>query len=122
MVTCTHWWTGATGSRPTSAPISPTTATWAAPTACPPKGSTGRPTRTSWSNDEDRGRLTADGQVRDYLFARTESGLRVAMRSVATDADLVGRWLAAVRGKAAVHDIDDPTFHQPDRSTSAIGG
>jgi molybdenum cofactor biosynthesis enzyme MoaA len=72
--------------------------------------------------DCDRVRLTADGQVRDDLFARTESDLRVAMRSGATDADLVARWLAALRGKAAVHGIDDPTFVQPDRSMSAIGG
>lgn len=50
--------------------------------------------------DCDRVRLTADGQARNYLFARTESDLRVAMRSGATEAGLAARWLAAMRGKA----------------------
>lgn len=72
--------------------------------------------------DCDRVRLTADGQVRNCLFARSESDLRVAMRAGASDAELAERWLAAMRGKAAGHGIDDPTFLQPDRPMSAIGG
>ncbi|UMG92439.1 GTP 3',8-cyclase MoaA [Nocardioides sp. TF02-7] len=72
--------------------------------------------------DCDRVRLTADGQVRNCLFARHESDLRHAMRAGATDADLADRWLTAMRGKAAGHGIDDPTFLQPDRPMSAIGG
>ena len=72
--------------------------------------------------DCDRVRLTADGQVRNCLFAREESDLRAAMRNGATDAELAERWLVAMAGKAAGHGIDDPTFLQPDRPMSAIGG
>jgi cyclic pyranopterin phosphate synthase len=72
--------------------------------------------------DCDRVRLTADGQVRNCLFAREESDLRTAMRAGASDADLAERWLTAMAGKAAGHGIDDPTFLQPDRPMSAIGG
>jgi cyclic pyranopterin phosphate synthase len=72
--------------------------------------------------DCDRVRLTADGQVRNCLFARSESDLRTAMRAGATDEDLAQRWVTAMRGKAAGHGIDDESFLQPDRPMSAIGG
>lgn len=72
--------------------------------------------------DCDRVRLTADGQVRNCLFARSESDLRGPMRDGADDAELASRWLVAMRGKAAGHGIDDPSFLQPDRPMSAIGG
>jgi GTP 3',8-cyclase len=72
--------------------------------------------------DCDRVRLTADGQVRNCLFARQESDLRAALRAGATDDELADRWLVAMAGKAAGHGIDDPTFLQPDRPMSAIGG
>ncbi|RAY13950.1 GTP 3',8-cyclase MoaA [Actinomadura craniellae] len=70
----------------------------------------------------DRVRLTADGQVRNCLFATEESDLRDALRAGATDAELADRWRAAVRGKRAGHGIDDPSFLQPVRPMSAIGG
>ncbi|TCJ33186.1 GTP 3',8-cyclase MoaA [Parafrankia sp. BMG5.11] len=70
----------------------------------------------------DRVRLTADGQVRNCLFARDESDLRGPMRSGATDDDLADRWVRAVWGKHAGHGIDTPGFHQPARPMSAIGG
>jgi cyclic pyranopterin phosphate synthase len=70
----------------------------------------------------DRIRLTADGQLRNCLFAREESDLRTALRGGATDAELAVRMQAAVRGKKAGHGIDDPEFLQPDRPMSAIGG
>ncbi len=72
--------------------------------------------------DCDRVRLTADGQVRNCLFARSESDLRGALRSGASDAVIADRWVVAMRGKAAGHGIDDPSFLQPDRPMSAIGG
>ncbi len=72
--------------------------------------------------DCDRVRLTADGQVRNCLFAREESDLRTALRAGASDEELAGRWVVAMRGKRAGHGIDDPTFLQPDRPMSAIGG
>ncbi|GAA1687506.1 GTP 3',8-cyclase MoaA [Microbacterium sediminicola] len=92
----------------------------------------------------DRVRLTADGQVRNCLFAREESDLLPLLRgsavagrgeaSVDTDpsgayragpadddaiADLLQRTIA---GKRAGHGIDDPGFLQPQRPMSAIGG
>ena len=70
----------------------------------------------------DRVRLTADGQLRNCLFAREESDLRGPMRAGATDVELAVRWQAAIAGKRAGHGIDDPTFLQPDRPMSAIGG
>ena len=72
--------------------------------------------------DCDRVRLTADGQIRNCLFAREESDLRGALRAGASDDELAERWLIAMRGKRPGHGIDDPTFLQPDRPMSAIGG
>ncbi|MFI6158046.1 GTP 3',8-cyclase MoaA [Kitasatospora sp. NPDC051170] len=70
----------------------------------------------------DRTRLTADGQVRNCLFATEESDLRAALRSGADDAELAALWRAAMWGKKAGAGIDDPEFHQPERPMSAIGG
>ncbi|MCC3775283.1 GTP 3',8-cyclase MoaA [Streptomyces sp. UNOB3_S3] len=70
----------------------------------------------------DRTRLTADGQVRTCLFATEESDLRGALRSGATDEELAGLWRTAMRGKKAGSGIDDPSFLQPRRPMSAIGG
>ncbi len=72
--------------------------------------------------DCDRVRLTADGQVRNCLFAREESDLRVALRSGASDEDIADRWRLAMVGKRAGHGIDDDLFLQPTRPMSAIGG
>ncbi|MFI6129970.1 GTP 3',8-cyclase MoaA [Micromonospora sp. NPDC051141] len=72
--------------------------------------------------DCDRTRLTADGQVRNCLFATDESDLRAALRAGADDEELARRWRAAMWGKRAGHGIDDPTFLQPVRPMSAIGG
>ena len=70
----------------------------------------------------DRTRLTADGQIRNCLFAREESDLRTPMRDGATDAELADRWRIATLGKLPGHGIDDPSFLQPSRPMSAIGG
>ncbi len=70
----------------------------------------------------DRVRLTADGQIRTCLFSRSETDLRTAMRAGVDDAELAGIWVAALLGKQAGHGIDDPSFLQPDRPMSAIGG
>ncbi|MFC4018557.1 GTP 3',8-cyclase MoaA [Micromonospora sp. GCM10011542] len=72
--------------------------------------------------DCDRTRLTADGQVRACLFATEESDLRGALRSGADDDEIARRWRTAMWGKRAGHGIDDPTFLQPTRPMSAIGG
>jgi cyclic pyranopterin phosphate synthase len=70
----------------------------------------------------DRVRLTADGQIRNCLFAREESDLRGPMRAGATDEELAVLWLRAVAAKLPGHGIDDPGFLQPARPMSAIGG
>jgi cyclic pyranopterin phosphate synthase len=70
----------------------------------------------------DRVRLTADGQIRNCLFARSESDLRALLRSGAPDEEIADRWRAAVASKLPGHGINDPTFLQPDRPMSAIGG
>ncbi|MEU1603933.1 GTP 3',8-cyclase MoaA [Micromonospora matsumotoense] len=72
--------------------------------------------------DCDRTRLTADGQLRNCLFATEESDLRGALRAGADDTELARRWQAATVVKRAGHGIDDPTFLQPVRPMSAIGG
>ncbi|MGW4692648.1 GTP 3',8-cyclase MoaA [Kitasatospora cineracea] len=70
----------------------------------------------------DRTRLTADGQVRNCLFATGETDLRGALRSGAGDAELAELWRAAMWGKKAGAGIDGPEFLQPERPMSAIGG
>ena len=70
----------------------------------------------------DRVRLTADGQIRNCLFAREESDLRGPLRAGASDEELAARLRAALRAKKAGHGIDDPGFLQPSRPMSAIGG
>ncbi len=70
----------------------------------------------------DRVRLTADGQIRNCLFARSESDLRSLLRSDASDEEIAARWRAAVASKLPGHGINDPSFLQPDRPMSAIGG
>ncbi|GID29095.1 GTP 3',8-cyclase MoaA [Paractinoplanes brasiliensis] len=81
-------------------------------------GSVTRP----FCGDCDRTRLTADGQVRDCLFATEESDLRKLLRNNATDAELAEAWRVAMSRKRAGHGIDDPAFLQPARPMSAIGG
>lgn len=70
----------------------------------------------------DRVRLTADGQLRACLFARTETDLRTLVREGADDAALAAAFRACLAAKRPGHDIDDPAFLQPDRPMSAIGG
>jgi cyclic pyranopterin phosphate synthase len=72
--------------------------------------------------DCDRTRLTADGQVRNCLFATDESDLRKLVRDDAPDAAIAEAWCVAMSGKRAGHGIDDPAFLQPERPMSAIGG
>jgi GTP 3',8-cyclase len=70
----------------------------------------------------DRIRLTADGQLRNCLFARAENDLRTPLRAGASDDELVARWHECIRAKLPGHGINDPGFLQPARPMSAIGG
>jgi GTP 3',8-cyclase len=70
----------------------------------------------------DRTRLTADGQVRNCLFSQQETDLRGLLRAGAADEEVANAWRTAMWGKLAGHGIDDPSFLQPARPMSAIGG
>ncbi len=70
----------------------------------------------------DRTRLTADGQIRNCLFSQEETDLRGLLRDGADDDVIAKAWQAAMWGKRPGHGIDDPTFLQPVRPMSAIGG
>ena len=75
----------------------------------------------------DRMRLTADGQLRNCLFARDETDLRAVLRDETLSAEDVAaeirrRLHGSVAAKLPGHGIDDPAFIQPPRPMSAIGG
>ncbi|WP_341257387.1 MULTISPECIES: GTP 3',8-cyclase MoaA [Gordonia] len=70
----------------------------------------------------DRVRITADGQLRNCLFARDESDVLGLLRSGGSDADLAAMIRRSIAGKASGHGINDVDFLQPDRPMSAIGG
>jgi len=72
--------------------------------------------------DCNRLRVTADGQLRNCLFARAETDLRIPLRSGAGDDVLLRLMRLEVARKAAAHGIGDPAFVQPQRPMSAIGG
>jgi cyclic pyranopterin phosphate synthase len=70
----------------------------------------------------DRLRLTADGQLRTCLFARSETDLRGPLRGGASDGELAEVIADAVAEKQAGHGIGSAEFVQPARTMSAIGG
>ncbi|AEX69157.1 GTP 3',8-cyclase MoaA [Corynebacterium diphtheriae] len=70
----------------------------------------------------DRTRLTADGAVRNCLFANEEVSLRDLMRHGATDDDIVAAWRLNAWDKKRGHGINQTDFIQPTRTMSAIGG
>lgn len=70
----------------------------------------------------DRTRLTSDGAVRSCLFSQTETSLRDLLRQGRSDNEIAEAWAAAMWLKPAGHGIDDPSFVQPHRPMSAIGG
>ena len=75
----------------------------------------------------DRLRLTADGQIRNCLFAREETDVRATLRDPSLSeeerrARIAGLFAASVLAKLPGHGINDPSFIQPDRPMSAIGG
>ena len=75
----------------------------------------------------DRLRLTSDGQLRSCLFSLEEMDLRKVLRNFELSSDqireeLSDRFYKAVAGKLPGHGINDPSFIQPRRPMSAIGG
>lgn len=67
-------------------------------------------------------RVTADGKVRPCLFSTKEWDLRPLLRDGASDRRLAEFLIDATWSKQAGHGIATPTFRQPDRPMSAIGG
>ena len=70
----------------------------------------------------NRLRLTADGAIRNCLFANGEHPVRDLIRSGGSDSDLELLLRQAVWAKRAGHGINDPSFLRPARSMSMIGG
>ncbi len=67
-------------------------------------------------------RLTADGQIRTCLFSKTEHSLRDVMRAGASRAEIIDFIRSVVAQKEASHNIGAPSFIQPARTMSLIGG
>lgn len=70
----------------------------------------------------DRIRLTAEGKVRNCLFALVEHDLRPVLRGGGSDADLERELRRAVWQKWAGHRILRPGFVKPERAMYRIGG
>lgn len=70
----------------------------------------------------DRLRLTADGQLRNCLFATGETDLRAPLRDGATEAQIHELVHECLSLKKPGHGINEPGFLQPPRPMSAIGG
>ena len=70
----------------------------------------------------DRIRITAEGQLRNCLFAVEETDLRAVLRGGGTDEDLAAAVAADVGRKWAGHSIGKVNFIRPARSMSQIGG
>jgi cyclic pyranopterin phosphate synthase len=75
----------------------------------------------------DRLRLTADGQFRNCLFAQDETDVRELLRDSSLDEGQIREGVASTlakvtRAKLPGHGINDPSFIQPTRPMSAIGG
>jgi cyclic pyranopterin phosphate synthase len=70
----------------------------------------------------NRLRITADGAVRNCLFAQSETPLRDLIRAGASDDELLAEINQSVAAKAAAHGIDGEEFSPPDRPMYAIGG
>lgn len=72
--------------------------------------------------DCTRTRLTADGAVRNCLFAREDAPLLGLLRAGADDEQIADAWRSAMWAKQAGHGMDAPDFVQPTRTMSEIGG
>ena len=70
----------------------------------------------------DRVRLTAEGGLRNCLFALDEVDLRGLLRDGGSDDDLAAAVTANVAAKWAGHQINQVHFIRPARSMSQIGG
>jgi cyclic pyranopterin phosphate synthase len=70
----------------------------------------------------NRIRLTADGKLRNCLFALEETDLRPLLRGGASDEDLGAAIRASVGAKWEGHEINTSRFIKPARTMHTIGG
>ena len=70
----------------------------------------------------DRVRITAEGKIRNCLFATEEMDLRELLRDGSGDAAVAERIRASVWSKWAGHLINRPGFQKPERTMHRIGG
>jgi cyclic pyranopterin phosphate synthase len=70
----------------------------------------------------DRVRLTAEGQLRNCLFALDEVDLRTPLRAGADDDEIAAIIEGNIASKWQGHRINQPVFVRPGRSMSQIGG
>ena len=70
----------------------------------------------------DRIRLTAEGQIRNCLFALDHVDLRAILRGGGSDDDLVAAVAGEVDRKWAGHGIGEVHFLRPSKSMSQLGG
>lgn len=70
----------------------------------------------------NRVRLTADGKLRNCLFALTEVDVKPLLRGTPDDARLAELIRANVREKWEGHEINTARFVKPQRTMHAIGG
>jgi cyclic pyranopterin phosphate synthase len=70
----------------------------------------------------NRLRLTADGKVRNCLFALDEVDVKALLRGGGADADIAAAVRGCVYAKWAGHEINSARFVRPGRTMHAIGG
>jgi cyclic pyranopterin phosphate synthase len=70
----------------------------------------------------NRLRITADGAIRNCLFAQTETPLRDLLRGGASDDELLAEFRRSLMTKAAAHGINEEGFVPPERPMYSIGG
>ena len=80
------------------------------------------PVTQPFCGDCNRLRITAEGQVRNCLFATSEWDARKLLRGSASDAQLATLVQACVGAKKAGHGIDAPDFSRPSRAMYQLGG
>jgi cyclic pyranopterin phosphate synthase len=70
----------------------------------------------------NRLRLTADGKLRNCLFALDETDVRGLLRGGAPDAEIAAAVRASVAAKWEGHQINTARFIKPERLMHSIGG
>ena len=70
----------------------------------------------------NRIRLTADGKLRNCLFALEETDVRGLLRGGADDAEIARALRESVAGKWEGHEINTARFIKPERLMHSIGG